>query len=113
MYRIFTYKSGGADLKKNVILSSLVISILAILVVPIAHAAEIDPAPGTYSYGSTSEFSPYAQLTGGPGPTPPGPTPESGLAPTGQNLWLLYVIAILAIATPLTYFGVKKIRKQQ
>lgn len=96
----------------RIVITTILTASLVILLTPVSHAAEIDPAPGTYSYGSSSEFSPYAQLTGGPGPTPPGPQPTpGGLAPTGQNLWLLYVAAILAITTPLAYFGVKRMKR--
>lgn len=99
-------------MKKIAIITILALAILMFVAAPFAQAEEINPTPGTYSYGSTSEFSPYADLTGGPGPTPPGPEPTPGLAPTGQNAWLLYIVAILAIVTPLTYFGIKKLRKQ-
>lgn len=99
-------------MKKKVAIITVLVAFGILSIAPFALAEEINPTPGTYSYGSTSEFSPYAELTGGPGPTPPGPEPTPGLAPTGQNAWLLYIVAILAIVTPLTYFGIKKLRKQ-
>lgn len=98
---------------KKAIIITILVAFALMSIAPFALAEEINPTPGTYNYGSSSEFSPYAELTGGPGPTPtPTPQPTPGtLAPTGQNLWLLYVAAILAITTPLAYFGVKKLKK--
>jgi len=99
-------------MKKIAIITILALAIVMFVAAPFAQAEEINPTPGTYSYGSTSEFSPYAELTSGPTPVPPGPNPTPGLAPTGQNAWLLYAVAILAIATPLTYFGIKKFKNK-
>lgn len=94
-------------MKKIAIITILAIAILMFVKAPFAQAAEINPTPGTFSYGSTSEFSPYSTLSQGSNPTPGG----GGLAPTGQNAWLLYAIAILTITAPLAYFGIKKLKK--
>lgn len=96
-------------MKKIAIITILALAIVMFVAAPFAQAEEINPTPGTYSYGSTSEFSPYAGFGNNPGPTP-GPQASGSLAPTGQNAWLLYIVAILAIATPLTYFGIKKLK---
>lgn len=93
-------------MKKFIAILMLAIG-LGVLTIPAIQAAEINPDPSTYSYGSTSEFSPYATLGQGSNTNTGG----GGLAPTGQNTWLLYVAAIIAIVTPITYFGVKKLRK--
>lgn len=77
------------------------------LVAPIARADEINPDPDSYTFGSTSEFSPYSSIGQGPNPTP---TPDS-LAPTGQNAWFLYLLATILIASPVVYFGVKKFKE--
>lgn len=103
-------------MKKTAIITILAIAILMFVIAPFAQAAEINPDPGSYSFGSTSEFSPYASGTPpGPGPLPgPDGTAQStaqSLAPTGQNAWILYLLAIVAIATPLAYFGVKNTRR--
>lgn len=100
-------------MKKIVIITILALAIVMFVAAPFAQAEEINPTPGTYSYGSTSEFSPYAELTGGPGPTPtPQPTPGT-LAPTGQNVWLLYILALIAITAPLAYIGVKRFKAKE
>jgi len=68
----------------------LVAAIVCIVFATTAHAAEITPAPGTYSYGSTSEFSPYVALT-------PTSSPSPTLAPTGADQNVGYVAAIASI----------------
>lgn len=74
--------------------------VLALLIAPKTHAQEINPTPGTYSYGSTSEFSPYSTLSQGS---------SSDLAPTGQNALIGYVAiaAVLLIAGGTTYILVR------
>lgn len=74
--------------------------VLALVFVPKAHAQEINPTPGTYSYGSTSEFSPYSTLSQGS---------SSSLAPTGQNMVIGYIaiVAVLLIAGGTTYLLVR------
>jgi hypothetical protein len=74
--------------------------ILALTLAPRAHAQEITPAADTYSFGSTSEFSPYSTLSQGS---------SSSLAPTGQNMVIGYVAiaAVLAIAGGTTYMLVR------
>lgn len=50
------------------------------------NAQEINPAPGTYVYGSSSEFSPYATLGFRANST--------SLAPTGESLALPITLLI-------------------
>lgn len=79
-----------------------VIGILASLViVQKAHAQEINPTPGTYSYGSTSEFSPYSTLSQGS---------SNSLAPTGQGQAIGYIAiaVLLIIAGGTTYALIRK-----
>lgn len=46
------------------VFKALVLAVfLAVAPVSIAVAQEITPDPGTYRYGSTSEFSPYQEVT--------------------------------------------------
>ncbi len=61
------------------------------------NAQEITPAAGTYSYGSTSEFSPYVALTA-----------STTLAPTGadQNTgYLAFAVLALAASGILLYLA--------
>jgi LPXTG-motif cell wall-anchored protein len=68
----------------------------------VAQAAEINPTPGTYSYGSTSEFSPLAPLSQG-----------SNLAPTGQSQVIGYlVVGILLISVGVIAYVLVRRRKQ-
>jgi hypothetical protein len=98
---------------KRTLLVALLVIFMVSFNIRSTLAIEITPSAGSYSYGSSSEFSPYTELTGGYGPIPPGPEPTSTtLAPTGQNTWPLYIVAILAITTPLTYFGIKKLKNR-
>ena len=102
-------------MKKIAIITILALAIVMFVAAPFAQAEEINPTPGTYSYGSTSEFSPYAGFGNNPGPTPtPTPQPTPGtLAPTGQNVWLLYILALIAITAPLAYIGVKRFKAKE
>lgn len=75
----------------NQVVRALTISFIAALTLSLAivtasSAQEITPAAGTYSYGSTSEFSPYVALSS-----------SSTLAPTGDSQTTGY----LAVATLL------------
>lgn len=74
-------------LKMLVIVATILLAIL--FAAQTVHAQEITPAPGTYSYGSTSEFSPYVALT------------SSGtLAPTGDSQTTGYIaVATLLVAS--------------
>ena len=73
---------------------------LTLCLAPRAHAQEITPAADSYSFGSTSEFSPYSTLSQGS---------SSSLAPTGQNAVIGYIAlaAILALAGGATYVLVR------
>ena len=80
---------------KKVVLATLVAGLLSFGFINITKAQEINPAPGTYVYGSSSEFSPYATL--GQSATP------GTLAPTGQSqtLPIIIILAVTSIATLL------------
>lgn len=67
---------------------------------PKVHAQEITPAADTYSFGSTSEFSPYSTLSQGS---------SNSLAPTGQSQFIGYIAiaAVLIIAAGTTYMLVR------
>ncbi|MFO0862266.1 MAG: hypothetical protein U0516_00920 [Candidatus Saccharibacteria bacterium] len=68
----------------------------------IALAQEINPAAGTYSYGSTSEFSPYVALTS-----------SSTLAPTGADQYVGYIaIGILLLTASGIFVYAIKNRRQ-
>jgi ABC-type transport system involved in multi-copper enzyme maturation permease subunit len=79
-----------------------------IIVPAVAHAQEINPTPGTYSYGSTSEFSPYATLS-------QGSNSGGSLAPTGQNMLvgIVIVVILLLTASALTYYLLKSKKARQ
>lgn len=80
-----------------------------IIVPAVAHAQEINPTPGTYSYGSTSEFSPYATLSQGSN------SGGGSLAPTGQNMLagVVIVVILLLAASALTYYLLKSKKARQ
>lgn len=88
---------GLCSMKKFLILA--VVSLVAIATPVMVHAEEINPTPGTYSAGSTSESSPYATLDGQPTPTP-SPTPsQNDLTDTGINLVLPGIVAFILVAS--------------
>jgi len=69
-----------------------------------AHAQEITPDPDTYSYGSTSEFSPYSTLVQGS---------SSTLAPTGESQGIGYIaIGVLLVSSIGISFYIVRARKQ-
>ncbi len=81
-------------MKKITTLALSIVTTFTLLVLPlgmttgVASAQEINPAPGTYSYGSTSEFSPYVALSS-----------SGNLAPTGDSqLYGYSAVALLALA---------------
>lgn len=81
-------------------------ALLSLILAKPAHAAEINPAPGSYSYGSTSEFSPYATLGQGTN----GGGSSGSLASTGQSQMFGYLaVGLLLIgAGAVTYFTLRK-----
>lgn len=109
-------KTGSTMYKQAFIQNRVRIFLLALAIVTTAmlslifakptHAQEINPAPGSYSYGSTSEFSPYATLGQG---TNGGGGSES-LASTGQNQMLGYLaVGLLLIgAGAVAYYTLRK-----
>lgn len=61
------------------------------------RAAEINPAPGSYSYGSTSEFANYAGYTIGT------PSDSGGnLASTGHSRFMFILLALGLVSLALT-----------
>ncbi len=85
----------------------LIVGILAFGIVCLtmpstASAQEINPTPGTYSYGSTSEFSPYVSLAS-----------SSTLAPTGadQNIGYFAALALVVVSSGIVLFIVRKRHK--
>lgn len=72
-------------MKKLFITTTLAIT-LSLTFVSVSRAAEITPDPSTYSYGSTSEFSPYRSLT-------TTTTTGEGLASTGDDTKVVFLIA--------------------
>lgn len=69
-----------------------------------ANAQEINPAPGTYVYGSSSEFSPYVTL---------GFRANSNtLAPTGESQALPIVAIVAAFSLGMVLlFGAFKLHR--
>lgn len=90
---------------KKIIITAIIVATLSMSLALRAHAQEINPAPGTYAYGSSSEFSPFSILT---------PGSNSGtLASTGQNQSLgFYIIGaslvLLAVTTVVIIRGRRK-----
>jgi hypothetical protein len=72
-----------------------------------AKAAEINPDPDSYTFGSTSEFSPYSATTGG------GTSGGGSLAPTGdsQLIGLVAVVVLIIAAIGITVYLLKKRNK--
>jgi LPXTG-motif cell wall-anchored protein len=80
---------------------AIALSVITSLAKP-AYAQEITPTPGTYSYGSTSEFSPYVALTS-----------SSTLAPTGDSQTTGYMaVGMLVLAASGIFVYVMKNRFQ-
>lgn len=89
--------------KKILAKSSFFILLYFVFVPSLANAAEINPAPGTYGYGSTSEYSAStSNLEQTNTPLTPSPTPTaskvSTLASTGDPTTLIKFVAIALIA---------------
>lgn len=90
----------------NITLRNLIVSLAIALSICLglattSHAAEITPAEGTYTYGSTSEFSAYSTLAQGT---------SAVLAPTGSSQVIGYLVGIslLVIAGGYTLFVLQK-----
>ncbi len=94
-------------MKKITSLALSIVTAFTLLILPlgmttgVASAQEINPTPGTYSYGSTSEFSPYVALSS-----------SGSLAPTGDSQVYGYgaVALLVLIGTGLISFS-KKIKQ--
>lgn len=86
---------------RNLIISLAIALSICFGLVATSRAAEITPAEGTYSYGSTSEFSAYSTLAQGS---------SAVLAPTGQSQMIGYIagISLLALAGGYTVFILQK-----
>lgn len=81
---------------------------------PFAMAAEINPTPGTYGYGSTSEFSASMQL--GQGTIVNGGGSAGGdLAPTGQNgsLYLILAVSLIVGSAGILIFARLKAKSSE
>lgn len=91
-------------MKKVVIIIAL-IGFLSLNATPFAMAAEINPTPGTYGFGSTSEFSQSMRLGQGSSNNNSG-----NLASTGQNQMLGYLaVGLLLIgAGAVAYLTLRK-----
>ncbi len=76
-------KKNLGKVAKTLIVSLAIALLISVVNMSVSIAQEINPADGTYSYGSTSEFSPYVTLT------------SSGtLAPTGDSQTVGYIAAL-------------------
>ncbi len=86
---------------RNLTISLAIALCTCLALVGISRAQEITPADGTYSYGSTSEFSAYSTLAQGT---------TAVLAPTGQSQMIGYIagISLLALAGGYTVFVLQK-----
>ncbi|MBA3678750.1 hypothetical protein H0W80_00925 [Candidatus Saccharibacteria bacterium] len=81
-----------SQIKSLIIIAALICALfVSLFLTQKAHAQEITPTPGTYSYGSTSEFSPYSTLVQGSSAT---------LAPTGESQGIGYIaIGLLLVSS--------------
>lgn len=77
-------------MKKLIAFLTLLLTTLVSVSATPLYAAEINPEAGTYSYGSTSELTPYQDVVYVP------PSDEQ-LAPTGTNTFMIYLLAISLI----------------
>ncbi len=93
----------------TVVLAIVTALLLSLAIAKTAHAQEINPPADSYTYGSTSEFSPYATLGQG---TNGGGGSES-LASTGQNVAIGFaaVTTLLLLAGASVYLAGKTRRK--
>lgn len=106
------YKQAFIQNKVRISLLALAVvtaALLSMFLAKPAHAAEINPAPGSYSYGSTSEFSPYATLGQGTN----GGGSSGSLASTGQSVAVGFaaVTTLLVLAGASVYLAGKTRRK--
>jgi hypothetical protein len=87
-----------SQISKTLTVSLVAALAVSLISVTASYAQEITPTPGTYSYGSTSEFSPYVALTS-----------SSTLAPTGdsQTYGYIAVVALLAVSGGITLYALK------
>lgn len=76
--------------------------------IPVA-AKEITPTAGSYSYGSTSEFSPSAQVT-----TVTTSSTSTDLAPTGQSKNIPVIIGgiVVLLGIVILVLSQRKLRKK-
>lgn len=78
--------------KKTCFVVALALAVVVFAPATVAKAAEINPEPGTYSTGSTSEMSAYSTVTQTPGGGSQGGS--SSLANTGQDAQRLALLAV-------------------
>lgn len=94
----------------KITLASILIAAF-VIVSPNVHAEEINPDPGTYSTGSTSEYSPYASVQGndsGGGQSSEGSSGGSDpLANTGQDTQRIIMLALALLAVGGGAVGVR------
>lgn len=85
-------------------------ALLSLIFAKPTHAQEINPPQGSYSYGSTSEFSPYATLGQGTN----GGGGSENLASTGQNVVIGFagVASLIVLAGVSVYFANKARRSR-
>ena len=83
--------------------------LLSLVLAKPTHAQEINPLADSYSYGSTSEFSPYATLGQGTN----GGGSSGSLASTGQSVAVGFaaVTTLLLLAGASVYLASKTRRK--
>ncbi len=99
---------------KRVVTFFILLSLLFISSAPIAKAEEINPSPGTYGYGSTSELSASMQL--GQGTIVNGGGSAGGdLAPTGQNgsLYLILAVSLIVGSAGILIFARLKAKSSE
>ena len=85
---MITTKQQNIATKVLLVLTAVLAALLVMKVaVKPARAQEITPAADTYSYGSTSEFSPYVAIN----------TSSATLATTGVDQTVGYLVAVAAI----------------
>lgn len=88
-----------------IIISTLLSSVVGVGKV---FAQEVNPPAGSYSFGSSSEFSPYATLGQGTFNS------SSTLAPTGQSQLIGYIaiVGLLLAAVIICLIVLKKFRNK-
>ena len=91
------------------VLAVVTAALLSLVLAKPAHAQEINPPADSYTYGSTSEFSPYATLGQGTN----GGGSSGSLASTGQSVAVGFAAAttLLVLAGVSVYLAGKTRRK--